>query len=111
MVYINDDNNNKTNMDSHKHINCDEISGGLLNSPGSSRAEFFFRKFLFLPICRKRAEEITEEEGLSSLVDFHVGDALRMPFPAAQFDFLWAMESLGTHPTEAIANRRVQKVS
>ncbi|KAL6972260.1 Gamma-tocopherol methyltransferase, chloroplastic [Sarracenia purpurea var. burkii] len=48
------------------------------------------------PVQAQRAEALAAAEGLADKVSFQVADALNQPFPDAQFDLVWSMES-GEH--------------
>ncbi|PSS33003.1 Tocopherol O-methyltransferase [Actinidia chinensis var. chinensis] len=48
------------------------------------------------PVQAQRAEALASAQGLADKVSFQVGDALNQPFPDAQFDLVWSMES-GEH--------------
>ncbi|PSS11874.1 Tocopherol O-methyltransferase [Actinidia chinensis var. chinensis] len=68
---------------------------------GSSR--YLARKFdaqcqgiTLSPVQAQRAEALAASQGLADKVSFQVADALNQPFPDAQFDLVWSMES-GEH--------------
>lgn len=48
------------------------------------------------PVQAQRAQTLAVAQGLQSMVSFEVADALAQPFPDAQFDLVWSMES-GEH--------------
>ncbi|KAF7131834.1 hypothetical protein RHSIM_Rhsim09G0214000 [Rhododendron simsii] len=48
------------------------------------------------PVQAQRAQALAAAEGLANKVSFLVADALNQPFPDAQFDLVWSMES-GEH--------------
>ncbi|THF96579.1 hypothetical protein TEA_015580 [Camellia sinensis var. sinensis] len=48
------------------------------------------------PVQAQMAEGLATSQGLASKVSFQVADALNQPFPGAQFDLVWSMES-GEH--------------
>ncbi|KAL7202911.1 hypothetical protein ACSBR1_034381 [Camellia fascicularis] len=48
------------------------------------------------PIQAQMAEGLAASHGLANKVSFQVADALNQPFPDAQFDLVWSMES-GEH--------------
>ncbi|XVE90386.1 hypothetical protein DITRI_Ditri20bG0073500 [Diplodiscus trichospermus] len=51
------------------------------------------------PVQAGRANALAKAEGLADKVSFQVADALKQPFPDAQFDLVWSMES-GEHMPE-----------
>ncbi|KAI8540605.1 hypothetical protein RHMOL_Rhmol09G0276000 [Rhododendron molle] len=48
------------------------------------------------PVQAQRAQALAAAQGLANKVSFQVADALNQPFPDAQFDLVWSMES-GEH--------------
>ncbi|KAL1545847.1 Gamma-tocopherol methyltransferase, chloroplastic [Salvia divinorum] len=71
---------------------------------GSSR--YLARKFgakcqgiTLSPVQAQRAQQLADAQGLNGQVSFEVADALNQPFPDAQFDLVWSMES-GEHMPE-----------
>ncbi|KAF7132887.1 hypothetical protein RHSIM_Rhsim09G0190300 [Rhododendron simsii] len=48
------------------------------------------------PVQAQRANALAAAQGLADKVSFQVADALNQPFPDAQFDLVWSMES-GEH--------------
>ncbi|CAL5425622.1 unnamed protein product [Camellia sinensis] len=48
------------------------------------------------PVQAQMAEGLATSQGLANRVSFQVADALNQPFPDAQFDLVWSMES-GEH--------------
>jgi tocopherol O-methyltransferase len=48
------------------------------------------------PVQAQRAQALAAAQGLADKVSFQVADALNQPFPDAQFDLVWSMES-GEH--------------
>jgi SAM-dependent methyltransferase len=70
--------------------------GGGLGGPARTLAATFGCKVTVLDVteeCCRVGEMLTHVTGLSGRVNFKIGNALEMPFPAASFEVVWTQHS------------------